>query len=120
VSDEELDHVYDRADIFAMTSVNLADSIEGFGLVYLEASAHGLPVVAHSVGGVPEAVVDGKTGLLVPPHHPQQLTAAFARLIADPALRRQYGSAGFAWARRHTWQQSARALYDPAGIRTLP
>jgi len=119
VSDQELDNVYDQADIFAMTSVNLADSIEGFGLVYLEASAHGLPIVAHAVGGVPEAVVDGVTGLLVPPHQPQLLTAALARLIADPALRRQYGSAGAEWARRYTWKQSAQALFAPAGSRAL-
>ncbi|HZQ38152.1 MAG TPA: glycosyltransferase family 4 protein, partial [Dehalococcoidia bacterium] len=65
--DDELASVYDRADIFAMTSVNLDHSVEGFGLVYLEAAAHGLPVVAHDVGGVAEAVVDGVTGLLVPP-----------------------------------------------------
>ena len=50
-----------------MTSIDHRHSVEGFGLVYLEAAAHGLPVVAHAVGGVPEAVVDGVTGLLVPP-----------------------------------------------------
>jgi phosphatidylinositol alpha-1,6-mannosyltransferase len=65
--DEELSTIYDRSDIFAMTSVNLDRSVEGFGLVYLEAAAHGLPVVAHDVGGVAEAVMDGVTGLLVPP-----------------------------------------------------
>src|SRR5688572_3518463 len=65
--DDELAKVYDGADIFAMTSVNLDRSIEGFGLVYLEAAAHGLPVVAHDVGGVSDAVADGVTGLLVPP-----------------------------------------------------
>ena len=53
VPDEELSQIYDRADIFAMTSINHGDSIEGFGLVYLEAAAHGLPVVAHRVDGGP-------------------------------------------------------------------
>jgi phosphatidylinositol alpha-1,6-mannosyltransferase len=71
--DDELDRVYDRADIFAMTSIDYRHSIEGFGLVYLEAAAHGLPVVAHTIGGVAEAVVDGVTGLCVPPDHPAQL-----------------------------------------------
>mgnify|MGYP003350277809 CR=1 FL=1 len=56
VPDEELSRIYDRADIFAMTSINHGDSIEGFGLVYLEAAAHGLPIVAHDVGGVRDAV----------------------------------------------------------------
>jgi glycosyltransferase involved in cell wall biosynthesis len=113
VSDQELDRLYDRADIFAMTSIELPDSVEGFGLVYLEAAAHGLPIVAHAVGGVPEAVMDGVTGLLVPPDNRSALTAAFARLIADPALRRQLGIAGrdFVRARTSTWSHSADLLF---------
>ncbi len=110
--DEEISRIYDGADIFAMTSVNHGDSIEGFGLVYLEAAAHGLPVVAHTVGGVNEAVVDGITGLLVPPHRPAQLTAAFEKLIADASLRRQLGEAGRAWATRNCWTQSADTLFS--------
>lgn len=111
--DEELAGVYDGADIFAMTSVNLDRSIEGFGLVYLEAAAHGLPVVAHNVGGVAEAVVDGVTGLLVPPDRPAQLAAAFEKLIHDPALRQQLGAAGREWAMRNCWKESAEALFNP-------
>ena len=109
--DDELAKIYDRADIFAMTSVNLQHSIEGFGLVYLEAAAHGLPVVAHDVGGVSEAVADGVTGLLVPPHRPAQLAAAFERLIHDENLRHRLGEAGREWAGRNCWKQSAEALF---------
>lgn len=112
--DDELSDIYDRADIFAMTSVNHGHSIEGFGLVYLEAAAHGLPVVAHDVGGVPEAVLDGVTGLLVPPHRPAQLAAAFEQLIFDEKLRQQLGSAGREWASRTHWKQSAEALFETA------
>jgi glycosyltransferase involved in cell wall biosynthesis len=111
--DEELASIYEAADIFAMTSVNLDRSIEGFGLVYLEAAAHGLPVVAHDVGGVGEAVVDGVTGLLVPPDRPLQLAAAFERLIHDEALRRKLGGAGREWAARNCWKESAEALFNP-------
>jgi phosphatidylinositol alpha-1,6-mannosyltransferase len=111
--DDELASVYEAADIFAMTSVNLDHSVEGFGLVYLEAAAHGLPVVAHEVGGVGEAVADGVTGLLVPPERPLQLAAAFERLIHDPALRRRLGAAGRDWAARNCWKESARALLNP-------
>jgi phosphatidylinositol alpha-1,6-mannosyltransferase len=67
IPDEELAAVYDRSDIFALTSVEHGQSVEGFGLVYLEAAAHSLPIVAHRVGGVSEAVRDGVTGLLVTP-----------------------------------------------------
>jgi glycosyltransferase involved in cell wall biosynthesis len=111
VPDEELSRIYDRADIFGMTSVDYGHSVEGFGLVYLEAAAHGLPVVAHAVGGVAEAVKDGETGLLVPPHHPAQLTAAFEKLISDEGLRERLGKAGWNWARRNNWSHSARVLF---------
>jgi len=111
--DDELAQVYSHADIFAMTSVDYGHSVEGFGLVYLEAAAHGLPVVAHTVGGVAEAVVDGVTGLLVPPNHPAQLTAAFERLISDHALRHKLGQAGLEWAGRNCWAQSANLLFNP-------
>lgn len=113
IPDEELSDLYDRADIFAMTSVNLHHSVEGFGLVYLEAAAHGLPVVAHDVGGVSEAVMEGVTGLLVPPHRPAQLAAAFEKLIHDAPLRRKLGAAGRSWATRNCWKESAEALFNP-------
>ncbi len=58
--DDRLGEIYAQADIFAMTSMPHRLSVEGFGLVYLEAGAHGLPVVAHAIGGVPEAVLDGQ------------------------------------------------------------
>jgi phosphatidylinositol alpha-1,6-mannosyltransferase len=109
--DEELSQIYDRADIFAMTSVSHGNSVEGFGLVYLEAAAHGLPVVAHDIGGVSEAVRDGETGLLVPEDRPAQLAASFEKLIHDEALRRKLGEAGRAWAGQNCWKQSADALF---------
>lgn len=114
--DDELAAIFDRADIFAMTSVNLPHSVEGFGLVYLEAAAHGLPVVAHDVGGVSEAVIDGVTGMLVAPERPLQLAAAFETLIHDARLRARLGAAGRDWARRNCWKKSAAALFNPAWI----
>ncbi|MDP3073622.1 MAG: glycosyltransferase family 4 protein [Opitutaceae bacterium] len=112
--DEELAGIYEGADIFAMTSVNHGRSVEGFGLVYLEAAAHGLPVVAHDVGGVADAVADGVTGLLVPPDRPVQLAAAFEKLIHDAPLRKKLGAAGREWAKRNCWKVSAAALFNPA------
>ena len=111
VPDSQLSLIYAQADIFAMTSMPHRFSVEGFGLVYLEAGAHGLPVVAHAIGGVPEAVVDGETGLLVSPDEPDALTAAFARLIKDPVLCRQLGEAGNKRARSRTWRDNAIALF---------
>jgi glycosyltransferase involved in cell wall biosynthesis len=67
---------------------------EGLPNAVLEAMAAGLPVVATAVGGVPEIVTDGVTGLLVPPRTPADLAAAIGRLAADPALRARLGAAG--------------------------
>ena len=114
--DDELAQIYERADIFAMTSVNHGRSIEGFGLVYLEAAGHGLPTVAHDIGGVSEAVLDGRTGLLVPPDRPAQLAAAFEKLIHDDKLRLALGAAGREWARRNCWKESAAALFDSTDL----
>jgi phosphatidylinositol alpha-1,6-mannosyltransferase len=114
IPDEELSDVYDRSDIFALTSINYRDGVEGFGLVYLEAAAHGLPIIAHRVGGVSEAVRDGVTGLLVTPDRPAELAAAFEKLIHDAPLRRRLGSAGRVWAARNCWMENASTLFKPA------
>jgi phosphatidylinositol alpha-1,6-mannosyltransferase len=119
VPDAELPAVYAGADIFALTSIQHGHSVEGFGLVYLEASAQGLPVVAHAVGGVAEAVAQDRTGLLVPPDRPDELTAAFARVLADGALRQRLGAEGRRWAGRTSWAASAAALFGPGPGRVL-
>lgn len=111
VPDEQLGPLYAQADIFAMTSMPHKLSVEGFGLVYLEAGAHGLPVVAHDIGGVAEAVNQNVTGLLVPPDDPAALTAAFARLIVDPGLRQRLGAAGRQRAGTHAWRDNALTLF---------
>ncbi len=76
-------------DVFAMPSRR-----EEWGVAAAEASASGLPVVATDVGGIPEIVVDGETGLLVPPEDPASLAKALERLIGDPGLRSRLGAAG--------------------------
>jgi phosphatidylinositol alpha-1,6-mannosyltransferase len=113
LNETQLELAYDQADVFALTSIDYRQSVEGFGLVYLDASARGLPIVAHRVGGVPEAVADDVTGLLVSPGHPAELTAAFVRLLNDAALRARLGAAGRTWARQNSWQQAAESLFGP-------
>jgi glycosyltransferase involved in cell wall biosynthesis len=78
-----------EADIFVLSSRS-----EGLPLSILEAMRARLPVVASCVGGIPELVVDGETGLLVPPGDPSRLAAAIERLVEDPALRDRLGAAG--------------------------
>jgi glycosyltransferase involved in cell wall biosynthesis len=82
--------ILDRLDVVVLPSW-----LEGMPLVLLEAMAHARPVVATPVGGTPEVVVDGETGLLVPPRDPEALAGAIRRLIEDPALARRLGEAGY-------------------------
>lgn len=77
------------ADLFVLSSVT-----EGLGSTLLDAMALGLAVVATTAGGIPEVVVDGETGLLVPPARAEALGAAIVRLLEDAPLRRQMGEAG--------------------------
>ena len=120
ISDEKLGLIYQQADIFAMTSMPHKQSVEGFGLVYLEAGAHGLPIVAHDIGGVPEAVSHDETGLLVKPGDTAALTQAFSTLITDPALRQRLGAAGRVRARKYSWRDSAESLFGQAGTKSAP
>jgi glycosyltransferase involved in cell wall biosynthesis len=76
-------------DVFCLPS-----EMEGLPLVVLEAMAQGRPVVATAVGGTPELVLDGETGLLVPPRDVDALRAALARVLGDPDLARRLGDAG--------------------------
>ena len=76
-----------EARAFALPSVRLPSGrMEGIPVALMEAMASGLPVVATRLSGIPELVEDGVTGLLVEPHHPEQLAAALERLLADDAL----------------------------------
>jgi len=86
----------DARSLLAAFDILVAPSVEreGFGLAALEAMDAGLPVVASRLGGLPEIVEDGRTGLLVPPDDPQALAAALASLLERPDLRRSLGAAG--------------------------
>lgn len=83
-------------DIFAQPS-----QIEGLPNTIIEAMSVALPVVATAVGGVPEIVTDGQTGLLVPACNPPLLAAALNRLLSNPELRRQMGQAGFEFVKQN-------------------
>ena len=84
------------ADLFVMSSVT-----EGLGSTVLDAMAMKLAVVGTQAGGIPEAVVDGRTGLLVPPAHARELATAIVQLLKDPGRRERMGAAGHARVSEH-------------------
>jgi glycosyltransferase involved in cell wall biosynthesis len=87
-------------DAFVLPSLQ-----EGMPLALLEAMAAGLPVIATSVGDVPQAVHDGNTGLLVPPADPDALATALNRIITDAALRQRLGPAARTRALDYDWKK---------------
>lgn len=86
VEAEVLAEHYRSCDVFVAPSL-----YESFGLIYIEAMAYGKPVVGCGVGGVPEVIQDGTTGLLVPPEDPDRLAGAIVRLLKEPSLREALG-----------------------------
>jgi phosphatidylinositol alpha-1,6-mannosyltransferase len=91
------------------------DGLEGFGLAFLEAASHGVPGIGGRTGGVPEAVLEGESGLLVDPCEPAAFAAAAARLLSDAAELRRMSEASRRWAASHSWESSARFLCSLAG-----
>lgn len=109
--------VFAQADVFALPT---RYPIEGQPLAILEAMAHGLPVVATPRAAIPDMVVDGETGVLVPEGDAVALAAALARLAEDPALRARLGAAGRARFEAHftapaALDRATREMVDAAG-----
>jgi phosphatidylinositol alpha-1,6-mannosyltransferase len=110
---EQLPAHYAAGDVFAMPcrTRNKGLDVEGLGIVYLEASATGLPVIAGDSGGAPDAVISGVTGEVVPGRSPASLVDAVTKLLADPERARQMGAAGREWVEREwRWDVIASRL----------
>jgi glycosyltransferase involved in cell wall biosynthesis len=109
-----VDWVDDPAPYFAAMDVLVLPSHrEGFGLVAIEAAAMEIPVVATRITGIVDAVVDGETGLLVPPRNSVELAQAIESYVDDPVFRRTHGLAGRERAVRLFDQETIwRALFD--------
>jgi phosphatidylinositol alpha-1,6-mannosyltransferase len=107
--------LYAAGDVYAMPCRTRAAGldVEGLGIVYLEASATGLPVVAGDSGGAPDAIVEGETGYLVDGRDVPAIGSRIAALLADPARARVMGAAGRAWVEREwRWEKQAARLAD--------
>ena len=112
VSDEELPLYYCVCDVFIGNSRPLpGGKVEGFGMVFLEANACGKPVIGGRTGGIPDAVVDGETGILVDPINTEEIAAAIIRILTDKKYRELLGRRGENRAEKEfTWKSKAKQL----------
>lgn len=94
IADEEANAYYNMADLFVMVSRKEGPNVEGFGIVFLEANACGKAVIGSLSGGIPDAVVQGKTGFLVEPNDPDALAERINTLFDNDELRLQMGAQG--------------------------
>jgi phosphatidylinositol alpha-1,6-mannosyltransferase len=111
----QLPEHYAAGDVYAMPCRTRRGGldVEGLGIVYLEASAMGLPVVAGDSGGAPEAVRDGQTGHVVAGRDVSLVADRIAGLLADPSVARRMGAAGRAWVEAEwRWDTQAARLAD--------
>ena len=119
LSADELPRIYSLGDVFAMPNRRLASGDnEGFGLVFLEANACGLPVIAGIAGGTGDAVEDGETGLLVDGTNPGRVAEAAIALLGEPTRRRAMGANGLRFAGERGWSQRFRRYQD--AVMALP
>jgi phosphatidylinositol alpha-1,6-mannosyltransferase len=102
-----------RCDVLVMPSRQVGTSVEGFGIVFLEAGALGKPVVGGRSGGIPDAIEEGVTGLLVDPEDTVALAEAITSILADPDLAGRMGEAGRERVERlFTWDKVAERILE--------
>ncbi len=103
ISEQEKPMIYSAADIFAMPSITVGQMIEGFGIVFIEAAAAGLPTICGRTGGQREAILEGISGFSVDGTVLDDVTEKIRQLAISPELRRQFGDVGQTLAEQHDW-----------------
>ncbi len=94
VPDEKLPEYYNLCDVFIMVPRQVRGDYEGFGLTYLEANACGKPVIGSRTGGVPEAIIEGKTGFIVDPDSVEEISSALITMLSEKQLADNIGNTG--------------------------
>lgn len=112
VTVSQLHEYYKKADCFIMPGRQIGSEVEGFGIAFVEASAHGLPVIGSDIGGCHDAIKDGITGYLVAQDNDDDLFNKTHKLLSDVNLRHAMGREGHHWVASHvTWQHGADEIY---------
>lgn len=115
---DKINAYYNIGDIFVMPSKTNPPDIEGFGIVFLEANACGLPVIGSDSGGIPSAIKNGKTGFIVPEENPDLLADRMIRLLRDSGLCEKIGNEGRKWVvEEANWTTQSKKLIEDMHVR---
>jgi glycosyltransferase involved in cell wall biosynthesis len=114
IPNADLEDLYATCHLFVLPAiVDDRGDTEGQGVVMVEAMSSAMPVVAGNVGGIPDVVLQEKTGILVPQRSPEALAAAIMRVLSDPALAERFGRAGLLHAQDYfNWDRITRLLEE--------
>ncbi len=107
VSDGALRAAYAKADCFLLTSIQQGSNFEGFGLVFLEASAYGVPVIGPTTGGCPEAISEGKSGYVCDPNDAVMIAKRMDQILKDHTISAKNCRA---WAEEHRIEKKVDEL----------
>jgi phosphatidylinositol alpha-1,6-mannosyltransferase len=110
VSDKQLINFYKKSDLFILTSIPYKKSIEGFGLVYLEAGFFSVPSIGYDVGGVKNAIIHNKTGILIKDRKKKSLSSAIKLLINNHRLRKKLGIGARNYSNSVSWEKNMKNI----------
>jgi phosphatidylinositol alpha-1,6-mannosyltransferase len=109
--------LFRTCSVFVMVSRIERGSAEGFGIVFLEAGAFSKPVIGGRSGGIPDAVADGESGILVDPRDPAEVAGAICRVLTDPDLASRLGSAGYRRVKSEfRWEHTVRKILESLDV----
>ncbi len=103
--------LYRNAELFMLLPYDVDKDVEGFGFVFLEAAAAGLPVIGTRESGAEDALSHGENGFLVPPQDPPAAAEAAIRILSSPELKERFSRASLAFAREMNWERVAAAYH---------
>ena len=105
ITEPEKSLVLEHSNLFVMTPTIVGESVEGFGMAFIDAAFHGVASVGTNSGGIADAIIDRETGLLCEPGNQADITEKIRNILTDTSLRENFGNKGKEIANNHyTWQ----------------
>tara|TARA_B100001093_G_scaffold381946_1_gene367503 strand:- start:2001 stop:3122 length:1122 start_codon:yes stop_codon:yes gene_type:complete len=115
ITEPEKSLILKNSDIFAMTPFTSGESVEGFGMAFIDAAFHGIASIGSDNGGIKDAIIDGKTGLICKANNQSDITSTLKRLIKDKQLRNELGKNGRKFAEeKFSWNKKINEYLSAA------